>query len=266
MFNFSFITYKPYLLVICCLLAVQSAPAQSYNHYNYSQKLAIHSLPHIIAKRNGIYGIDVSHYQGIINWKKAKQAGVSFAYVKASEGATFTDPTFNYNWLASRKAGVVRGAYHFFHANTDPIVQAKKFIQQVKPILTSFDLPPALDIEYTPDMNKVDSINLMAQIKQWLEYVEHELHVTPIIYTSQAFWEDYIGHNPVFAKYPLWLSSAVRQPGAPSSWHEWTFWQFSTRGYVPGVGTDVDLSFFSGSKKEFIQLITSESYPRIQKL
>jgi len=256
---------KFYLLAFMVSFAM---PVQAKNclNYVYPQTMGIHSLPHIVAKSTGIYGIDVSHHQGQIDWRKAKQAGVSFAYLKASEGRKFIDPCFTQNWLGTKQAGVVRGAYHFFHANIDPIEQAKNFIQQVQPLLTGFALPPALDIEYTPNMNSVTAIELMAKAKQWLEYVEHALGVTPIIYTSQSFWEDYIGNNPVFAKYPLWLAAAMRQPGPPSSWQEWTFWQFSPRGQVPGIMTAVDLNYFGGNKKEFLKLLTDQTYPRIQKI
>jgi|GEM_PF-1364006 len=229
--------------------------AQTCITYPEPQAPGIHALTQIFAKRAGIYGIDVSHYQGMIDWKQAKLAGVSFAYVKASEGVKFIDPCFARNWLNSKEAGVVRGAYHFFRANLDPIAQAKNFVATVKPLRNSFDLPPALDIEYGPDMNSVDAIELMARIKQWLEYVEHRLGVTPVIYTSQTFWEDYIGHNPVFAKYPLWLAAALQHPGPPSSWQDWTFWQFSPRGKVPGIMTAVDLSYFGGDKRDFLKLL-----------
>ena len=255
---------KFYLLVFMPFFTL-SAQAKSCLNYVYPQTMGSHALSHIIAKNTGIYGIDVSHHQGQIDWRKAKQAGVSFAYLKASEGVRFIDPCFAENWLGTKKAGVVRGAYHFFRAHIDPIEQAKNFIQQVKPVLTSLDLPPALDIEYVADMDSVSAVELMARAKQWLEYVEHALGVTPIIYTSRAFWEDYIGHNPVFAKYPLWLSAAMRHPGPPSSWREWTFWQFSVKGSVPGIMTAVDLNYFGGDKKEFLKLLSDKNYPKIQK-
>jgi lysozyme len=174
----------------------------------------------------------------------------------------FIDPCFAQNWLGTQRAGITRGAYHFFHANSDPIAQAKSFVEAVKPLLTGFDLPPALDIEYAPDMNSVTAFELMARAKQWLEYVEHELGVIPVIYTSQRFWEDYIGPNPVFAKYPLWLAAAMRRPGPPSAWQEWTFWQFSPLGKVPGIMTAVDLSYYGGDKKQFLQLLTEKGYPK----
>jgi lysozyme len=249
------------ILIVLSFTYISASYAQGCIKYLAPKATGIHPLSAIATRYNGIYGIDVSHHQGLIDWPKAKQAGVAFAYVKASEGGRFIDPCFRLNWKATRTAGVVRGAYHFFHANIDATVQAKNFVKQVKPLLTGYDLPPALDIEYVPDMNTVDSIALMAHIKQWLEYVEHELGIRPVIYTSQSFWHDYIGHNPVFTKYPLWLSSAVHHPGPPSSWHEWTFWQFTVHGQVPGIIPEVDLSFFGGSKQEFLQLITRKSYP-----
>lgn len=243
-----------------------TAQAQPCIHYQMPQAGGIHSLPQIIAKHSGIYGIDVSHHQGWVDWKRVKQAGVSFAYVKASEGIKFIDPCLSHNWLGSKESGIVRGAYHFFRASLDPIAQAKNFVQVVKPLVSDFDLPPALDIEYASDMNRVDAIELMARVKQWLEYVEHELQVRPIIYTSQSFWEDYIGHNPVFAKYPLWLAAAHHNPAPPSSWHEWTFWQFTPYGHVPGIMTAVDLSYYGGDKQAFVKLLTDKSYPRYYKV
>ncbi len=249
-----------WLILILSLTGVNTCLAQGCINYLNPQTTGIHSLTSLAARYHGIYGIDVSHHQGLIDWPKAKQAGVAFAYVKATEGSQFVDPCFKLNWEATQAAGVVRGAYHFFRARVDPIVQAKNFIKQLKPLLTGFNLPPALDIEYMPEIKTIDSIMLMANIKQWLDYVEHELGVRPVIYTNQSFWHDYIGHNPVFAKYPLWLSSAVKQPGPPSSWHEWTFWQFTVHGKVPGIAPEVDLSFFGGSKQEFLQLITRAPY------
>src|SRR5690606_12923327 len=93
-----------------------------------------HPLTQIMAQQQGIYGIDVSHHQGLLDWQRIKETGIAFAYVKATEGEDWVDRCFYYNWQQMAKAGIIRGAYHFFRGHTDPIAQAQFFIKTVKPV------------------------------------------------------------------------------------------------------------------------------------
>src|SRR5882757_5181018 len=115
---------------------------------------------------NQIQGIDVSHYQGKIDWGKVKSAGMAFAYTKATESTGSTDSQFSVNWPAIKAAGLLRGAYHFFHADQDATAQANHFLQVVDP--SPGDLPPVIDIEST---SNASSSAIVSGVKTWLDVV-----------------------------------------------------------------------------------------------
>jgi lysozyme len=179
-------------------------------------------------------GIDVSHFQGDVDWAAVAAAGVRFAFMKATEGLADIDPRFARNWEHSRAAGLLRGAYHFLHPNLDAKQQAAHFLSVVT--LDRDALPPALDVEVT---NGVDPAALAACIETWLGVVEAALGCKPVIYTDPSFWRDNVGVD--LSSYPLWLACYAPQPEVPANWQSWTFWQHSQSGGVAGVAGPVDL-------------------------
>ena len=193
-----------------------------------------------------VHGIDVSHYQGDIDWKmlgqtRQGQFPIQFIFMKATEGGDYTDDRFAANFDSARVHGFVRGAYHFYNPKTDANKQADFFIQSVK--LEPGDLPPVLDIEKKgKDMKK-----LQVDLKVWLRKVENHYGVKPIIYASYKFKTRYLSDS-VFNSYPYWIAhyyvDSVRYQG------EWKFWQHTDVGTLPGIDEKVDLNVFNGSKNE----------------
>jgi lysozyme len=184
-------------------------------------------------------GIDVSHMQGQVDWNAAKQAGIAFAFAKATEGITYTDPQFQTNWAAMQAAGLTRGAYHFYRTNDDPVQQAQNFLNSVAG-LTEGDLAPVVDIEVSN--GNYGSASIAANLQTWIDTVSKALGRTPIIYTNTSFWNECVA-TP-FPNNPLWIAEyGVSAPTLPSGWSQWTFWQYSQSGTVAGVSGSVDLDY-----------------------
>lgn len=188
-----------------------------------------------------IHGIDVSHYQGDIDWAKVKAAGIVFAYAKATDGDTYTDPKFHANWQGMLGAGVLRGAYHFFQTNDDPATQANHFVEAIG-ALGADDLPPVVDLEVSNGVYGGNSIAANLQI--WLDTVESATGRTPMIYTNSGFWNKTVSGD--FSRYPLWVAEYdVSAPKIPAGWSGWNLWQYSQSGVVDGVTGSVDLDILS---------------------
>jgi len=185
-------------------------------------------------------GIDVSHYQGSVDWQQVQVAGIQFAFAKATEGITWSDPEFATNWAGMKTAGILRGAYHFFEPDDDAAQQAEFFLQTVQ--LESGDLPPALDVETAA----ATSAELWQGVQTWLEQVAAATGTTPILYMSPDFADD----NDVpssLAAYPLWVADyGVEQPTLPQGWTTWLLWQSSEDGTVAGIDGAVDLDEANG--------------------
>jgi lysozyme len=199
-----------------------------------------------------IHGIDVSKYQQTISWEAVKEMQVqnikmSFAFIKATEGNSNTDPFFKRNWKKTKHAAIIRGAYHFFIASKDGKIQAQNFIKSVN--LESGDLPPVLDVEQTFGVN---AIQLRKEIKVWLDVVENYYGVKPVIYTYVDFYQKYLlGY---FDDYPLWAAHYL-QPNEPRISRQWTFWQHSESGRVNGILSNVDFNVFNGDSIAFRGLL-----------
>ncbi|KAM3108643.1 GH25 family lysozyme [Phormidesmis sp. 146-33] len=189
-------------------------------------------------------GIDVSYYQGDIDWPTVASQGVFYGFAKATEGASSSDPSFAKNWAGMKTFGLVRGAYHFFRAGKDPIVQANNFLQQIKGNYEPSDLPPVLDLEILDNLDAATVINRAAQ---WLTAIESATGRKPLIYTYPVFWEEKLGNTTRFSSYPLWIANfGTRAPFVPSAWKSWVFHQYSESGTVKGIDGNVDLNQFNG--------------------
>lgn len=199
-----------------------------------------------------IRGIDISHYQGKINWQHLQNAMIEkcpirFIMIKATEGSTKLDERFNENFRNAREFGFIRGAYHFWSNKSSAREQAQFFLNKVH--LQSGDLPPVLDVEHKPaDMS---TENFQREILAWLHAVEDKYHVKPIIYTYYKFKIKYLG-TPVFDDYPYWIAhyyvDKVEYKG------EWKFWQHTDAGRLPGIRGYVDFDLYNGSFYDLKQL------------
>jgi lysozyme len=190
-------------------------------------------------------GIDVSHHQGPVDWQQVRADGKVFAFAKATEGIDLEDPLFDQHWTGIEEAGLLRGAYHFFRPEDDPIEQANFFLATAK--LEPGDLPAVLDVELDKDL---PAETLVEDVLAWLHHVEAATGTKPILYSSLHFIERYL--DAELDPYPLWLADYTEiAPEAAGDWQNWIFWQYTQGGTVPGVGKPVDLSHFRGTTLEW---------------
>lgn len=200
--------------------------------------------------RFAVRGIDISHYQGTIDWAAVRRDGIDFAFIKATEGTTNVDEQFTTNWHGAKEAGLARGAYHFFRPTLDGKAQAQHFLAHVK--YTKGDLPPVLDLEVTDDAT---AAAIRREALAWCTTVEAAWGVKPIIYTLPHYADSYLDSK--LAAYPLWVVDLDLWlwPSESEGWPNWTFWQHSHHGSVSGIQGEVDLDVFYGSKVEFEALL-----------
>jgi lysozyme len=186
-------------------------------------------------------GVDVSSYQGSIDWSSAKAAGIAFGFAKATEGETLVDSTFQSNWSGMKAAGVVRGAYHFFHPSESATTQAN-FVLSTVGTLEAGDLPIVLDFEV---LDGVSEATAVAYAVTFLETVSSATGKTAIVYLSSEFLS---GSYSALSKYPVWVANyGVSCPGLPPEWSAWSFWQNSDSGSVSGISGGTDTDVFNGS-------------------
>ncbi len=207
-----------------------------------------------------IHGIDISHYQGDIDWAELRERGtidecpISFVMIKATEGATQVDECFHYNFTQAREHGFTRGAYHFFSTQSTAADQARFFISHVK--LERGDLPPVLDVEKKP--KDVSEEQFRASVLEWLQKTEAHYGVKPILYTYHKFKLEHLS-DPAFDRYPYWIAHYYVDSVAYKG--PWKFWQHTDRGRLPGIKGDVDLNIYNGSYYDLRQMTIGSQEP-----
>ena len=198
--------------------------------------------------RYAVHGIDVARFQGEIDWRKARRAGVSFVFMKATEGGDLLDPLFKEHWRGAKRAGIPRGAYHFYYFCTPPEVQARWFIRNVP--RNKGTLPPVLDMEWNPFSPTCAKVRppgkeVRRQMKVFMDMVERRYGQRPIIYTTPQFYKDAGLHN--LKNEEFWLRSTAKTPDQAFPGQKWSFWQYSGTGVIDGIGKEVDLNVFAGN-------------------
>jgi lysozyme len=194
-----------------------------------------------------IHGIDVSTYQGTIDWAQVKAAKIDFAFARISDGATHVDAQFANNWKGMKSAGVARGSYQYFRASEDPMGQANLVVSSLSGAggLQQSDLPVVMDME-TAD-GQTNAV-VQAHMTTWLNAVTQATGRPPIIYTNGAS-SSFIGSS--FGSYALWVANwGVSCPNVPPGWNHWRFWQTTDMGSVAGISGAVDLDEFEGTLAE----------------
>jgi len=200
-----------------------------------------------------IHGIDVSQYQGIINWQKVKKmqqdsVRISFAFIKATEGIVITDPYFQRNWRECKKAGLTCGAYHYFRPKYNGKLQAKFLLQNVTP--KKGDLPIVVDVE---SLDGTTPEQMRLQLTAFLQVVTAKTKAKPIIYSGLKFYEDNLAG--FYPDYLLWLSNFDHPDLAVSPATNWRFWQHSFRARVSGIYSRVDFDAFKGDSLAFRKML-----------
>ncbi len=186
-------------------------------------------------------GLDVSAFQGNVDWASAHSKGARFAYVKATESVNYTNPSFTQQYNGSYSAGLIRGAYHFATPDTSSgTAQADYFVKHGGGwSRDGKTMPPMLDIEYNPYGGTCFGKSQAAMVT-WIRSFLTEAHAKtkrwPVIYTTTDWWRTCTGDSPAFAAQdPLFTARYAASAGAlPKGWSTWTIWQFADSGTFPG--------------------------------
>lgn len=228
---------KKIALIAVCLFVIIGF--LEYKGYIWHNSLAAHSFK--------IKGIDVSHYQGEINWGKVREEreDLQFAYMKATEGQDYTDRYFKDNWNNAKDTGLLLGAYHFFTTQSSGEQQANHFIAIVPNEPTN--LPPVIDIEIALE-HEVEEIEKELMVLS--DRLEQHYNKKPILYVTYATYNKYVAGRSVFDNHDIWIRDIVKRPTLKEG-RDWTLWQYINRGRVAGIDAYVDINVFNGNQEEF---------------
>lgn len=207
-----------------------------------------------------VKGIDVSSYQGQIDWKELADENISFAFIKATEGSSFVDKNFANNFEEAQKTHLAVGAYHFFSYDSAGQTQAQNFINTVKPYEGM--LPPVIDLEFYGDKeaNPPAREYVDAQLKAMLQALEDHYGQKPIIYATEKSYELYLAED--YGEYDIWIRNVIKRPKL-SDRRSWTFWQYTNREKRSGYHGEeeyIDMNVFRGSVPEFNEYIAACGY------
>ncbi len=199
-----------------------------------------------------VHGIDVSKYQGHIDWDRVKGAGVRFAWIKATEGGDHVDSRFFENWANAASSGVKRGAYHFMYW-CRPWQEEMENFKRVAPVDPDA-LPPVLDVEATPTSKTckrhLRRDEVLAEMKQMLAAMEDHYGKKPVIYTTVDFYAGILdGH--ALEDYPIWVRSTKYFPTVRYGDRLWHFWQYQSDGHIDGIAGKVDRNAFFGTAQQW---------------
>lgn len=207
-------------------------------------------------------GIDVSNWQGAIDWGAVRSAGIEFAWMKATEGTTFRDARFATNYPAAHGAGVIRGAYHFALPNASSGAAQANFFADNGGAWSAdnLTLPGVLDIEHNPYGAQCYGLT-QAQMQNWIA----DFHATykartsrdVVIYTTASWWDTCTGGwSGLSAHSPLWVAhwTSAASPTIPNGFPTWTAWQYTDSGSVSGISGPVDRNRFNGSRDRLLAL------------
>lgn len=249
MATWKYITISTLITIGALALAYRPILRPAFNRFTTCNGHKIYGA--CIPKGYSVYGIDVSHHQGEIDWKRLKRGTpneppISFVYIKATEGSDHNDTRFEKNWDNAKNNNFLCGAYHYFSTTSSGKAQAELFISKVN--LEPGDLPPMVDIEDEPD----NATEYKEELKNFICLLENHYKVKPLIYTYRKFHDKYID-DVFFNDYPLWIAQYnVTKPGITN---EWTMWQCTKNGKLPGIGHKVDINIFNGSIEELNSLV-----------
>ncbi|QLL65603.1 glycoside hydrolase family 25 protein [Sinorhizobium mexicanum] len=201
-------------------------------------------------RKLAVHGVDVSRWQGEINWAKLRTQGANFAYIKATDGGDHLDPMFKKNWRRAKEAGLKRGAYHFFYWCRTAGEQADWFIRNVP--REAGALPPVIDVEWNGESSckrRPSRERVLEKMQVFMDKLERHYGQRPIIYTAPDFYRDNL--KGAFPNHPFWLRSVAAHPSKVYPGRKWLFWQYSGSGLSHGVDGRIDLNVFHGSENEW---------------
>jgi len=201
----------------------------------------------VTPQQHAVHGVDVSRWQGDIDWQTLRSQGANFVFIKATDGGDHLDPMFRKNWDGAHQAGLKRGAYHFFYWCRAASEQADWFIRNVPKVKGA--LPPVIDVEWnhlSACKKRPSREVVLEKMRVFMERLEAHYGQRPIIYTAPDFYEDNL--KGAFKNYPFWLRSVAAHPSKRYPNRNWVFWQYSGSGLSQGVGGKIDLNVFHGDE------------------
>ena len=245
-----------YISTILLITFFFSYKYEKKENNNYNKPLVIEQKSKLF-----VYGIDLSHYQGneIDSIIKSKDS-LDFIICKATEGVTYIDPKFFKNWETIKEHEFLRGAYHFYRSEDNPLTQATFFLETISDIEKT-DIPPVIDFE-EGGIDKSQSVDkIQSEFRLFLNEIKKQSKRTPIIYTDINIGNKYL-NNSDFFDYPLWIANynGKKHPDLPRTWKRkgWLIWQKSNTYKLNGLSNDFDV--FNGNLLEFKEFIKNSSY------
>lgn len=229
-------------VLVCCLLVF--AAFWAYHQF-------ITTPPYVDPDRFPVRGIDISAHNGDINFKKVRESGIEFVFIKATEGGDFKDRNFRTNYQKAGEAGIKRGIYHFFRFDKDGVEQAINFLKAVGHRRPEMGL--VIDVEKAGNP-AVPSHLINQRLTEMVEYL-NLLGYRVMFYTNRSGYYDFLAES--FPGYPLWICGFSQNP----IYAEWSFWQYDHHGHVPGIKGEVDLDTFCGNRKEWARYLNGDLWP-----
>lgn len=214
------------------------------------------SLPDPDPAQYPVRGIDLSAHNGTIDFNRMASDSLDFVILKATEGASFQDRRFNNAYRQARTAGVKTiGAYHFFRFDTDGGRQAFNFLSSIRG--KQLDMPVIIDVEEWTNSVRIPTSIIVDRIKEFVNIMALNGH-NVMFYTNKKGYERFIKGR--FESHPLWICSFSDPPLGRRRDNRWHLWQYSHKGNVDGIGTDVDLSTFNGTRSEWEDWLRTSTF------
>ena len=209
-----------------------------------------------------VRGIDVSHYQGDIDWDTLAESDIAFAFIKATEGSSYVDDKFAYNYENAMGTDLAVGAYHFFSFDSAGKTQAENFINTV-PAHDGM-LPPVIDFEFYGNKqdNPPEKEGVLRELCDMIAALEAHYGLKPIIYVTEDTYEAYLVGE--FADYDIWIRNVKTKPSL-SDGRSWTFWQYTNRERLEGYSGEeefIDMNVFAGSEDDWREYISKNTYQK----
>lgn len=205
-------------------------------------------------------GIDVSHYEPVVDYRQVAAMGQKFVFAKASDGLGSNDDTFARHRAGAKAAGLIFGAYHFFRFDHPVQAQIDLFMKATGGVLSG-ELPLTVDVEWDRfsahyGENKTMDETALALVSQFIKGIQLASGVMPFIYTNAYFWPETVVHQERFSSYPLWVPAygGVDVPHVPPPWKNWLFWQYTDHAPIAGAGK-IDANLFNGTLADLQVLV-----------